>query len=715
MAFRSLRDKVSGEATVRESVVRCGAMQVSRSGAWRFLLLLLTVLLFALPAAATTWYVRADGGNRFSKNVPDGQCDGLADAPYPGHGNNQHCAFNDIRLLWQDGSYAYAPQYENKFPGNGWVGQGGDTYLVKGSIAAGTAPYRVGWESAEGNGCAPAMHARYGDACYRGWRGDGAAGPPTPPAGTAAQHTRILGENWQNCHAQSARTPVVAGWGASTAFNLATSYVDVQCFDISDRSDCKDSCSGKDVATEGIALANTADHLLLQDIRVHGMRTFGLFGPSGDGDVFRYISLIGNGGGGWNADPGDGKNTGTGTLLVQHYEIKWNGCAEEYPIRDPLPYQDCTDQNSGGYGDGFGTATVASKPGWKAHFDQGEVAYNTQDGLDALHLIGEGSSLTVTRTLAYGNMGQQIKVGGAAGKAVNNLIVGNCRALSTAMPGTPHGFNAKLSDYCRASDVAVLLTVGRGALTRFENNTVYASGTIGVDVECDTSTGACDATSQLSFQNNLILGFANGPRNGNKDGDDRNPTALYNNSGVHPFTNRGSIFRNNTVFHQRPNEPCPLGRFDRDAVCASPMLRDETWHTSGFGDMRPLPGGKSAGSGASIPGIEVDFAGKPRPAAPSRGAMESGDPAPRSGMIDATEGDEAGGGGKDLPPLTLQSAGETFSESDELPSEESTRAVPHLPHHLLRQTALCSVALGAGAGLFLLGRATSRSGGRSQG
>lgn len=672
----------------------------------------LLALLFCLPAVASTWYVRADGGTRYSTNVPNGQCDGTADAAYPGHGTNQHCAFNDIRLLWQDGSYAYHPG-ASPFPAAGWIGVGGDTYLVRGSIAAGTAPYRVGWDGPDGNGCTPANHAKLGEACYRGWRGDQFAGPPSPPAGTAANHTRILGEHWQDCHAQTARTPVVAGWGTTSAFHLSTSYVDVQCFDISDKSDCKDGCNGKDTGVAGVALENTAEHLLLQDLRIHGMRTFGLYGPSGDNDVFRYVSLIGNGGGGWNADAGDGK-TGTGNLLVQHYEIKWNGCAEEYPIRDPLPYQDCTDQNSGGYGDGFGTATVVSKPGWKAHFDQGEVAYNTQDGLDALHLIGEGSSLTVTRTLAYGNMGQQIKVGGARGQAVNNLIVGNCRALSTAMPGTPRGFNAKLSDYCRASDVAVVLTVGKGALTRFEYNTVYASGTIGVDVECDSSAGPCDATSKLSFQNNIILGFVNGRASGNKDGDDRNPTALYNNSGVHPFTNRGSIFRNNTVDHQRSGDPCPMGRFDVGAVCGAPGLRDANWHPTSYGDMRPLPDSRSIGSGIPIPGISVDFAGKPRPPKPTRGALEPGGPEPKGGMSDNSEGDSSGGGGGNLPPLAANGSEPDFSPSDELPSSDSAGMTPELRrlphHHLLRRAALCSVVVGAGAGLFLLGRATRNLG-----
>ena len=130
--------------------------------------------------------------------------------------------------------------------------------------------------------------------------------------------------------------------------------------------------------------------------------------------------------------------TGTGSLLVQNYEILWNGCREEFPIVDALPYHNCRDQNSGGYGDGFGTATVPSPaPGWQAHFDQGTVAYNTQDGLDALHLIGNGSSMTVTRTLAYGNMGQQVKVGGAAGTLEDSVVVGNCDAMSNPIAGTP--------------------------------------------------------------------------------------------------------------------------------------------------------------------------------------------------------------------------------------------------------------------------------------
>jgi len=164
---------------------------------------------------------------------------------------------------------------------------------------------------------------------------------------------------------------------------------------------------------------------------------------------------------------------------------------------DPLPYQDCTDDNVGGYGDGFGTATVPSNPGWQVHFDQGVVTYNTQDGLDALHLTGSGSSMTITRVLAYGSMGQQIKIGGAAGTAINNVLVTNCNALRQAIPGTPSGYNSRLSDFCRAADTGIEMTVGKGATTTFDFNTVYSANATSIEIDCDTTAGACDSTSLL--------------------------------------------------------------------------------------------------------------------------------------------------------------------------------------------------------------------------
>ncbi len=599
-------------------------------------------LTVADPAPHTTWYVRADGGTRFSTNVPSGQCDGLGDAPYPGSGTNQHCAFNDIRLLWQDGSYAYFPP-DSPFPAAGWIGQGGDTYLIRGSIASGAQPYRVGWNSPDGDGCDPAFQAKLGtDACYRGWRGNPYSGPPTPPAGTAAAHTRILGENWQSCHAQSQRTPVVAGFHVGSAFNFSSSYIDFQCFDISDSSQCTANCDREDFGVEGIGLANTADHLTLTDVRVHGMKTFGMLGPSGDGSVFSYISLVGNGGGGWNADAGDG-TTGTGSLLVQHYEIKWNGCMEQYPVHDALPYFNCTDQSSGGYGDGFGTATVASKPGWQAHFDQGEVAYNTQDGLDALHLIGNGSSMTVTRTLAYGNMGQQVKIGGAAGALQDSVVVANCNAMAGPIPGTPAGYNAQLSDFCRAGNQALLMTVGNKSTTVIQHNTIMGAGALLIGYVCDGSNGNCDSTALVDLQDNILLGNPN-PDRGNPGGnylmviDNTFTNAAVCNAAPdhhHSWTTDGAVGCGNDVFYNAGSLNAHNSYTNlKDActdhngsgnLCMSPGLVTETQPAYGYPDLTLSPHGAAAfHAGNILSTLPRDYSNSSFAAPPSIGALEAG-------------------------------------------------------------------------------------------
>ena len=87
----------------------------------------------AKASSPVTWYIRPDGGTRFDSNNPNGQCDGQADAQYPGSGVNQHCAFNDFRDLYEDGSYTYG----NSFPGWGWVISGGDTVIIKGTGTSG--------------------------------------------------------------------------------------------------------------------------------------------------------------------------------------------------------------------------------------------------------------------------------------------------------------------------------------------------------------------------------------------------------------------------------------------------------------------------------------------------------------------------------------------------------------------------------------------------
>jgi hypothetical protein len=546
-----------------------------------------------LSLSATTWYVRPDGGSRYSKNSLLGQCDGKADAAYPGSGTNKHCAFKDARFLWSDGSYNYGKE----FPGWGWIGAGGDTYILRGSIGTGVS-YRVGWNS----------NSKYCDerGCF-GVTGDtGASGAPPPPSGTAAQHTRILGENYASCHSAKAKTQLHGGWGVGTVLNLyGSSYVDVACLDITDFSACgratqQVACDGtQDFARNGIMLSNTSTHDTLTDIHIHGLATNGIAGPTGDGVVMDYVDIMGNASSGWNADLGDQK-TGNGSLLVQHYNISWNGCAEEYPIVHPIPYGDCTDQDHGGYGDGFGTATTNSDPpGWQVHFDQGTVSYNTQDGLDALHINGTGSSMTVTHTLAFSNMGQQVKVGGAAPIMTDNMIVGNCSAMSHAIPGTPAGYNTHLSTFCRAGDTAVLINVPNSQPAIFQNNIIYSANHVALEVEYP---GDPSSSAAIKYDNNIFIGFP--------DSEGKNPSPIYSNADLKMFTNPGGSFKNNVTYHPRSNWRCPATSLHEvGGSCGDPHLKDETWHPFGYGDFSRTAGAHTDGAhtdGASAEPMQVE-------------------------------------------------------------------------------------------------------------
>jgi hypothetical protein len=533
-----------------------------------------------LPVYGTTWYVRPDGGTRYSTNVAKGQCNGKVDAPYPGRGANRPCAFKDVRMLWQDGSYTTG----STFPGWGWVIAGGDTVIIRGSIGTGVS-YRIGWNN-------NSVTSSYCDSnSYNCWGRTGdpfGSGMPPPPSGTASHHTRILGENYGSCTSQNARAQLHGGWGVSSVVSLkGASYVDLACLDITDFSNCgKDAdavpCESSghvssDYANDGVAIDNTSTHDTLTDLRIHGLAADGMIGATGIGFVAKDLDILGNADAGWNADDGSG-TTGVGTLLVQNFNISWNGCVEEYPIVDSLPYFSCTDQDHGGYGDGFGTATKDSAPpGWQVHFDHGKVSYNTQDGLDALHIGGKGSSMTVTNTLAFSNMGQQIKVGGATATITDSYIVGNCRAMSHAIPGTPSGYNARLDLFCRAGDTAVLINVPDAQPAIFQRNTIYSDNLVALEIEYP---GNPSPAAAIKYDNNIFVGFSNSRK--------KYPSPIYSNTNLKMFTNPGASFSHNITYRAGSGWQCPATRLHEVAgSCSDPHLKDETWHAYGYGDAAP--------------------------------------------------------------------------------------------------------------------------------
>jgi hypothetical protein len=80
-------------------------------------------------AVSTNYYVRVDGGTRYSDANINGQCNGMANAAYPGSGVNQACAFNDVRLLYVKGPGTYCADYSPTSTCWNWIGSnpGGKT------------------------------------------------------------------------------------------------------------------------------------------------------------------------------------------------------------------------------------------------------------------------------------------------------------------------------------------------------------------------------------------------------------------------------------------------------------------------------------------------------------------------------------------------------------------------------------------------------------
>lgn len=455
---------------------------------------ILAVLFLCLSftsAQATTWYVRHDGGTRFSADKKDGQCDGQADAAYSGQGVNQHCAFNDVRYLWYDGAYTVAAA--DGFPRYGWVGKGGDTYIVKG------APWRVGQSG-------PTVNDGFGMA------GNPYASPPPPPSGTASAHTRLLGENWASCSAAN-KTQLFGGYATGAVLTLAgAANVDVQCIELTDHGSCTrigqpqtPGCSNSypldDAAANGIVTDTGTRDVLLKDLDIHGFTSNGIIGAIGGTVTVSNVRLGFNAGAGWEFDDGNSTQSVNNPIVVaDHLLVEGNGCNEEYPIVHKFPAKTCYDQESAGYGDGIGT------PGTPLSFtcDYCTFRYNTQDGFDLLHT--SGSIVKVTNSASYSNMGQQWKMG--AMKQVifeNNLTVHNCRRMSAAMPDSDPGYNKYLSLFCRAGGDGFAFNVTDAGTYTFQNNSYAGYGSTTYDIEC---SGTCTKPT-IIFQNNLHIGYKN--------------------------------------------------------------------------------------------------------------------------------------------------------------------------------------------------------------
>ncbi|NOZ05933.1 MAG: right-handed parallel beta-helix repeat-containing protein [Chloroflexi bacterium] len=525
---------------------------------------------FPLPAGAqgpSTYYVRPDGGSTT-------QCSGQADAPYPGTGTAQPCA-------WDHPFRALPPAGPPRIAG-------GDTLI----IAAGR--YRMGYGAPEADREDSVCARDYPWACVM---------PPIPSGPDAAHPTRILGSGWDS---GCANPPEL--WGTERAhfvLNLTgSSNIELACLEITDHSGCVEDHTGGlacernnypygDWAAVGLYAADSAN-VHLQDVNIHGLANTGVHAGRLTDWTLQNVRIAGNGWAGWDGDIA-GTDTNSGTLTFRHWTVEWNGCAETYPGEQPAG---CWAQTAGGYGDGVGTGATGGN--WV--IEESRFLHNTSDGLDLLyHTLG--GTVTLNRVRAEGNAGNQVKIAGST-TITNSVLVGNCAFFD----GQTFTYNV---DPCRALGNTLEIVYTGGEHSRIVNSTLYGQGD-GLISGGKREGFQCNGTETLTGWNNLFLG----------DDDYFSPgdiTFLFYQETCPGLTLASDY---SLAYHvKNTGAPYTIPAFPgtnnllQDPLLAGPL----SGATYG---MTLTAGSPAIDAGASVGAPAIDFEGHPRDATPDIGAYE---------------------------------------------------------------------------------------------
>ncbi|HEV2710973.1 MAG TPA: Ig-like domain repeat protein [Edaphobacter sp.] len=587
-----------------------------------------TLNIVAGQTGTQTWYVRPGGGTPYvnSSETPVGQCDGKHDADYPGSGVNQPCAMGNLRDLWADGT----TQYQLK-----WMISGGDTVIVRQKPGGYTTSVDA---LGTGGHLTPINCDGNQFTCHM----------PSVPSGTAAYHTKILGENYASCHSDSAKTLLDGSWNTDEVINTSDSqFVDVACFDISDRSGCglyAHACAeGTDKGVKyGLLQSALTSNANYTDLFIHGTNNEGIRGASGVGVVADHIHIRGTPGAGIDMDDtpwgGLSNMSVAGGLTLTNSLTEFVGCLEEYPIAHNYPYIECVDSNTGGYGDGFATGSTVGD--WV--FDHDIWRANFQDGLDLLH--SGMSSLTVTNSSSYANEGQAFKIGSAQYVIFrNNTVGGNCmrpgflygdEPASALDPGG--GSPGKGYSLCRGGADTIPIKFDDQGTYILQNNSIFTYG-VTFDMMCDDPWSHCENTSAI-FQNNVIMGYQ-------QVAGGQLPVAFYletvdgTNSNMNtanmPPMNGWSV-RDHNLYYNMRNGNCPspqtgesCNKLDPKFVNEAPNPYVDETALDNF-NFTPAASSPLIGAGISIPGLLADATGLLRPLLPSIGAIEVGTGSPVS-------------------------------------------------------------------------------------
>lgn len=411
----------------------------------------------ASQQGGTTYYVRPDGG------TPD-QCNGLVDAPYPGSGADQPCA-------WDHPFRALPPGGEPHI-------SGGDTLV----LASGS--YMMGYGAPGADACDEA--AAYD--CQM---------PPVPGGSSPDRPTRIVGQGWDT----SCPAPPEL-WGSGRPWQMIdltnASNVVIACLEITDHSACVESHSGSlacnrdnppygDWAVTGIYAQDSAN-VLLKDLNIHGLASKGILAGRLTDWTVENVRIAGNGWVGWDGDI-EGNDSNSGTMTFRRWAVEWNGCGETYPGQEPAG---CWAQTAGGYGDGVGTGATGGD--WL--IEDSSFLHNTSDGLDLLY-HSEGGTVTLNRIHAEGNAGNQVKGTGLT-SLNNSLLVGNCAFFENQ----PFTYNV---DPCRAVGNTLEVTFTGGEQVSIVSSTFYGQGD-GLIGGGPREGYTCDGSESIKARNTLFLG-----------------------------------------------------------------------------------------------------------------------------------------------------------------------------------------------------------------
>ena len=606
--------------------------------------------------SGTTWYIRADGGTRWSAKRASSdyspymtaQCDGQHDVSFPAKGTvnvlgavstgiNQPCAFNDYRFLWDDQTYGNSQ----------WVIAGGDTVVLRGG------PWRVGFDQ----GASPNDHWCFG--------GGGSFGCSNPiiPAGSATQPTRIVGENYASCHNgnvsdRSKMTQIFGGFGVYSPMNIGgAQYLELDCLEITRHSQCTlgglpasslPPCSKNtpvdDFDSDGIEENSSTSNIVLNDLWIHGHPGRGIKGPIGGPVTANRVDIAYNESAGWDFDDGSATPFGPGAVFNFNFStIEWSGCYQEYPIVHANPAAACYGQSNQGYGDGIGSAPGQ---GLDVFIDHSSFHHNIQDGEDFGHVDVGHHIFSITNSISYANGGQQFKWGWGfiTINFENNLILGNCNRFIEPIPGTNSQFNIGMNDNCRASD-ALSFNFQQGTQALFANNTIVSYAPVTMDFKCVPITANIDpATGQgqtnctnavFNIKNNLFKAYGD-PSYVKANGyGGHGAPGMYCGAGCNETTNNiGTITRDSNIYAGFANCPANTVSFaiqgtSTNESCSDPMFTGEpaslanetTLDNFNFALNAGSPG---KGAGVNIAGLAADYNGFPYSSPRSMGALEFG-------------------------------------------------------------------------------------------